>query len=352
MRLVGLGAGLVATGFMVGTMEERSVNCSMSTAEQVNALEARINALEVDAAVKTSSAFVFIKPHAVNDKVVELVKAKFAASGIKVTGEGHLGYKQIDEEKLIDTHYGAIANRAVKQKPSELIVQDKAKAAFQKAFGISWDDAVSQGLVYNATDACAKMGIDGMQLDKEWGKLKRGETLIKFGGGFYAGKVGDIFIMNGFYMSMRAAYTTAPAAIHYFTVEWPTANLAWGDFREQVLGATDPKTAASGSARRLILEQWQALGLSSEPNTGDNGVHASASPYEALAERANWLKADISADDYGRGLIAAGIPEETLKHWSGDPSVTFEGKAQSIFDLLEDLDADACLAKAAEIAKQ
>ena len=200
MRLVGLGAGLVATGFMVGTMEERSVNCSMSTAEQVNALEARINALEVDAAVKTSSAFVFIKPHAVNDKVVELVKAKFAASGIKVTGEGHLGYKQIDEEKLIDTHYGAIANRAVKQKPSELIVQDKAKAAFQKAFGISWDDAVSQvifryqvmmvcmqnslccakldfpfqGLVYNATDACAKMGIDGMQLDKEWGKLKRG----------------------------------------------------------------------------------------------------------------------------------------------------------------------------------
>ena len=60
----------------------------------------------------------------------------------------------------------------------------------------------------------------------------------------------------------------------------------------------------------------------------------------------------ILSDDYGRGLIAAGIPEETLKHWSGDPSVTFDGKAQSIFDLLEDLDADACLAKAAEIAKQ
>ena len=43
-----------------------------------------------------------------------------------------------------------------------------------------------------------------------------------------------IFVINGFYMSMRAAYTTEPASIHYYTVEWPAASLSWADFRGKV----------------------------------------------------------------------------------------------------------------------
>ena len=74
----------------------------------------------------------------------------------------------------------------------------------------------------------------------------------------------------------------------------------------KVLGATDPETAAegvfvclfvclfygddedyfvfAGSVRREILNRWQEFGLQSRPDVGDNGVHASASPFEALAE--------------------------------------------------------------------
>jgi hypothetical protein len=51
---------------------------------------------------------------------------------------------------------------------------------------------------------------------------------------------------------------------------------SWEDFRGKVLGGTDPKTAADGSVRRSILDQWKALKLKDEPNVGDNGVHASA----------------------------------------------------------------------------
>ena len=71
----------------------------------------------------------------------------------------------------------------------------------------------------------------------------------------------------------------------------------------------------------MVLKQWQELGLSAEPNVGDNGVHASASPFEALAERNNWLGAAFSEDPYGKELIAAGISEATLKEWSVDPQV-------------------------------
>jgi hypothetical protein len=50
-------------------------------------------------------------------------------------------------------------------------------------------------------------------------------------------------------------------------------------------------------------------------------VHASASPFEALAERCNWLGADFATDPYGAELVAAGVPVETLKAWSVDPQV-------------------------------
>ena len=107
----------------------------------------------------------------------------------------------------------------------------------------------------------------------------------------------DIFVcrceqvINGFYMAMREKYTKPGASIHYYLVEWDSSNLSWSDFRGKTLGCTDPTTADAGSLRRSILEQWKSLGLASEPNVGDNGVHASASPFEAMAERINWCAA-------------------------------------------------------------
>jgi hypothetical protein len=112
--------------------------------------------------------------------------------------------EQIDKHQYIDNHYGAIASKAVKLKPSELNVPDKGKAEFEKLFGESWDSAVQSGKVYNAKDGATKLGVDAAGINDKWSKLSRGKDLLKFGGGFYCGKVGDIYVMNGFYMEMRA----------------------------------------------------------------------------------------------------------------------------------------------------
>jgi hypothetical protein len=65
----------------------------------------------------------------------------------------------------------------------------------------------------------------------------------------------------------------------------------------------------------------------------------------------NWLGADATGDVFGKELIAAGVSPETIEAWSVDPAVTHpEGKG-SVFDLLEDLDADACLAKCLAIER-
>jgi hypothetical protein len=171
------------------------------------ALENKVNDLQVQLSGKTNSAFVFIKPHACKGSpgaVEAVVEDKFKASGIRVTGKGEISAEQIDKNLYIDTHYGAIASKAVKLKPSELNVPDKGKAGFEKMFGESWDSAISAGKVYNAKDAAEKLGVDASGINDKWSNLTSGKDLIKFGGGFYCGKVGDIYVMNGFYMSMRA----------------------------------------------------------------------------------------------------------------------------------------------------
>jgi hypothetical protein len=52
-----------------------------------------------------------------------------------------------------------------------------------------YNQALEDGQVYNAVDACKKMGIDGETMDTTWGAAKKAGELIKFGGGFYCGKL-------------------------------------------------------------------------------------------------------------------------------------------------------------------
>ena len=83
---------------------------------------------------------------------------------------------------------------------------------------------------------------------------------------------------------MRSKFV-GDASIYCFEVEWPSPKLSWSDFRGKLLGPTDPANAPDGSLRKEILTRYKELGLTSEPNQGDNGVHASASPFEGLAEK-------------------------------------------------------------------
>eukprot|EP00930_Biecheleria_cincta_P042403 TRINITY_DN29180_c0_g1_i1.p1 TRINITY_DN29180_c0_g1~~TRINITY_DN29180_c0_g1_i1.p1 ORF type:complete len:832 (+),score=179.22 TRINITY_DN29180_c0_g1_i1:30-2498(+) len=310
----------------------------------------------------SNRAFLFVKPHAtVGDGAVEdLVRKKLAERGISVLSEGTIHNTAIEKDKLVDKHYGAIAAKASLLKPEETHPSQTAKEQFGMKFGMSWEEALSKGMVINALDMCRKLGIDGEELAARWNAAKDARKLIKFGGGFYCGQVsaalpkqsiqGELYVINGFYMAMRDLYTVAPASIHYFDVEWDRDQLTWSEFRQSILGATDPSVAAPGSLRNLVKEQWETLGLLAPPTIRENGVHASASPFEAMVERANWLEADLASEPLSQVLAAAGVPLSTQQEWATDAQVPFEGKNVSIFDLLEDLDTWPLLGRAARIA--
>jgi len=292
-----------------------------------------------------------VKPHAVTADTTALVASELKRHGITILSTGELSGEEIDAKQLIDQHYYAIASKATLVKPQHLPVP---KDRFQSAFGLSWEDALAQGKVFNALDACKELGIDAAGLDAAWAKAKK----EKFGGGFYCGLVSipgkpEVFVFNGFFMSMRSKFVEPGCKIVYYVVEWDPATLSWADFRGKVLGPTNPADAPADSIRGQVLSKWKELGLAYQPNTGDNGVHASASPFEGLAERLNWLGARLEDDHFGAALLAAGISAETIKTWSVDPQVTYKvGDAirkGSLFDSLEDLDAGACIEKAIQI---
>lgn len=292
-----------------------------------------------------NAAFMFVKPHAVTPAVHYMVEGYLAAKGIRVISSGDISAEEIDEKKLIDQHYYSIASKATILKPAQLNVPGEK---FKAQFGLGWEEALATGTVVNAMDACEIFGCDADTLDKAWAACKKAKNLVKFGGGFYCGHVtiGDksLYVFNGFFMSMRTKFTTPGLKITYFSVDWEASSCSWADFRGALLGPTDPGDAPADSLRGLVNAKWEALGLASAPDVGDNGVHASASPFEALAERMNWLGADCASDPFGSALLAAGIPMETIKAWSVDPQVKLpDGSKGSIFDAVEDQDFSECL---------
>jgi hypothetical protein len=302
-----------------------------------------------------NSAFLFIKPHAVTEKVKELVKQVLDKNDIVIKKEGQLDAEDIDKYKKIDKHYYAIASKATILTPDKLNIP---KEKFKEKFGLEWDEVLKEGKALNAMDACAKFECDATALDSMWAGAKKAGALVKFGGGFYCGKLepegkgGPWYVFNGFFMSMRSKFVQPGTSIYYYVVEWESAKLPWADFRGKILGPTDPATAPKDSLRGAILAKWKDLGLASEPNTGDNGVHASASPFEGLSERVNWLQMRVERDAFGKQLLRTGVSAATVRDWCKDPQVTFgpDPMTKSLFDSLEDTDSDWCLALCQMIA--
>ena len=236
-----------------------------------------------EAAPMNNSALVFIKPHANTEAVRSFVKETLTTKGCHILSEGEIAGTEIDEKKLIDQHYYAIASKATILKPDEYFKPDVLGAKFQEEFGESWETVKSEDRVFNAMDACEKFECDATALEIAW----RAAKVVKFGGGYYCGlvTVGDkspLYVFNAFFMNMRNNFVGEDNSIYYYSIEWKSSDLAWNDFRGGVIGPTDPSKAPADSIRGTIASKWEEFGLKAACDGGNNGVHASASPLEVL----------------------------------------------------------------------
>jgi hypothetical protein len=169
--------------------------------------------------------------------------------------------------------------------------------------------------------------------------------MVKLGRGFYCGLIDTIpnkppvFCINGFFMAMRAEYLAAQASAHYFLVEWDNEAMSWSDFRKKVIGGTNPSFAHPESLRSIMNSEWGDLGLDCPLDMMRNGLHASASAFEALVERSIWLKTSAEGDVLGMELIGLGLTPEVLRNWMANVSV----KGKPVFDHMDDKGSRDCV---------
>jgi hypothetical protein len=193
-----------------------------------------------DTCALKNSAFVFVKPHANTKATQDMVREKLIAAGIEILSESDIAGSTIDEKKLIDQHYYAIASKATILPADKIPVpEDK----FQETFGEKWSDVLKEGRGVNAMEACKKFGCTAEELDAAWQAAK----VVKFGGGFYCGLVSvkdqtPLYVFNAFFMVMRSKFV-GDVSIHCYEVQWDPKKLSWESFRGELLGPTDPKVS-------------------------------------------------------------------------------------------------------------
>ena len=229
---------------------------------------------------------------------------------------------------------------------------------FRDAFGEDWSAVKDRAL--NAQQACDLWGWTPAQLQEAW---KSSSTqVVKLGGGFYCGRMMSpnednsqtpYYIFNGFFLTLRQQFVEPGKSVYCWHVEWEADDLSWKDFRQRLIGTTDPATAAPGSLRRILYDQYERFGLSGPPDKGQNGVHGSASPWEGLVECANWWNLSYEETALGRSLLDTSA-RSLLDAWSKDPTVVVDaatGQRGSLFDTLEELNADDCLVEMQRLAE-
>jgi hypothetical protein len=293
----------------------------------------------------TNRALVFIKPNAVNSTFLDFFRQFTKGWSITLSEPLTITGPTIEAEGTVDRHYFAIARTAAWSRPDQYTLNEEAKKAFLDAYGISWDAALSAGLIVNALDAQKLLGgISGLELNEIWKK----STQVKMGPGLYAGKLpgdtaaaspGAEYVINGFYPGQREIFTRPDAQLLLFEASFDPETLDWKSFRSSVIGATDPAKAAAGSLRSELLKRWKELGLPSPPQMSSNGVHASAGPLEGLRERMVWLGIDPHATPFARSLATRGFGADHLKALLENHRITAGDAEGGAFDLTEDLDA-------------
>ena len=330
----------------------------------------------------TNHALVFLKPHAVSDKAEGFVRGYLGSKNIAIDCCFDIVSEDIDKRQLIDAHYGGLAQRAMHIAPADLTISAEASAGFAAKFGgVTWESVIAAGTAMNCT------GLDVADLaPNTLEKLWRAGTVMKLAGGLYVSRfpspldtTRDIYVVNGFYPSMRAQFTAPGDRVRVFRVSWAdNGSLPWATFRNDFVGATDPAKAHPTSLRGLAFQNWAEMGLSAQPFGAENFLHASAGPVEAVHERRIWcLDAGLAASmhDSHQGTdpflfeavavlrhrlqsegteVAAAlvkVARSLLNDWVRDTQIDVHGETGGAFDMTEGMDSQAVLELLIECAR-
>lgn len=294
----------------------------------------------------------FIKPEiTLNDKdiklneVLRMIFEKLDEYGLQKKSVRIINAKYLKNHKIINQHYGVISNLSSDLRNT---ISESAKQVFEKEFKVSFDKANVLGSI----EFLKKHSFfSPMALSMLW----QNSEFVKLAGGTYAQKLNfdgeDIYLINGFHPRQLEHFTTPGRCIVVMTL---VGNVDWNIARNKLIGKTNPEDAQTGSIRRELLVNKENFGLKNISPSW-NGVHLSAGPIEALVELLRYnsdfeSKKIVTIGDFqfGKQLIKE-FGETKANQLLENPTVSYNGKYESIFDLTEEMNSKDCIERIREI---
>ena len=288
-----------------------------------------------------NQALVFLKPHAARHPAARAcMEAFFRRDGVSIVHETSRTGPEIAATGAVDRHYAVNARVGTTANPAELYVGPEARERFHTAFGETWSQAMNEGRIVSGLTAQKRLGLDGESFHALWAR----QPIQKLASGLYVARLpelGNAYVLNGFYPSIREIFTRPDALVVLFVVEFAPEHLPWARFRTGTIGATNPSAADPRSIRGHLHRTQNETGL--VVTYRENVIHASASPFEALIEKALWIpEFPLDSDP----LYAAGIRPEAASRWrDANPVVPVQGKTAPLVESLEDLDSEVVITR-------
>jgi hypothetical protein len=268
----------------------------------------------------------------------ELAQEFFKLKGFKFILSKKVTGPELAARNVIQQHYRMYSKAACAESVDDLNVSDDGKAAFEKAFGKSWDDEAAAGRLITTADLLESKGIDVHQLFDLWNGLFASGKTAKVQDGLIMGYLEkqEAYCMNAFYPSMEANLYEPAAEIHYYVVEFDPEQVSWKQFRKHVLGSTNASNAAPESFRGQLYSDYPV-----EYPGRDNFVHGSAGAVEGFVER-SIHEPDFKAETnpVGRYLAGRGVSLEHFIGWKNSLTISELG---DLFDATEEINTDEAL---------
>lgn len=238
----------------------------------------------------------------------------------------------------MDQHYIVYSKAVRLESLDTLIMSEAGLARFEERFGTSWEDEKVAGRLMTTDQLIENKGLAITDLLEAWeDHLATGQTL-KVQSGLIVAFVEafDAYVINGFYPAMAERFDHADNVMHYFVVEFDSAECSWESFRKEILGVTNSSKAASTSLRGQLFADFPV-----ELPGSDNFVHGSAGPLEGFAERlVHEEEVGLATSPIGVYLQRRGVSAVTFRAWCARKPIV---ELAALFDLTEEKNSDEIL---------
>jgi len=286
--------------------------------------------------MSVNQAVVFTKPvhHLGTDLTPSLLDERsrsfFEDKGFTVVSSRVVTGSELAEHDVIKQHYLMYSKSACAASISDLNVSDDGRAAFESAFGKTWDHEVATGRVITTATLLKEKGINVHQLFDLWNEQFTTRKTVKIQDGLLMAYLEelDCYCMNAFYPAMEDNFNNPATHIDYYVLEFDPEVISWEQFRKNILGSTDASKADPDSFRGQLYAEYKV-----DFPGRDNFVHGSAGPLEGFVERAiHEADFNMSTNPVGEYLAGRGVTLDSFADWKGSQSVSVIGE---LFDATE-----------------